>query len=199
MRTDVVRPGKDPVRSLVALLCFGLLSSVPAVARAEPVFVPTSSITVTFRMLGIAVNAPFTRFTANIDFDSTKPESASAQFTIDVSSLDLGDPEYTKEVLDVEWFDAVNYPIATFVSNTLKVVSSSELEASGMLTIKGQTVEVRFPVIIRDSGTQRAYDGVVHISRTAFGVGTGQWLKTNVVADDVTISVHAVTDLEDSN
>lgn len=176
---------------LMACLLFGV-TALPL--SAAPVFVPKSSVTITFREMGLAIAAPFTRFSANIDFDVTHPQEASARFEIDVSSLDLGSPEYTKAVLQPEWFDAADFPVASFASTSLKEITPTVLEATGRLTIKGQTQVVSFPVIIQDVGALRAYDGVVHISRLAFGVGTGEWLETTLVADEVIIAVHAVAE-----
>jgi polyisoprenoid-binding protein YceI len=184
------------MRPLLSLLLCPLLAGLPEPVAADPVFVPTSSIVVTFRAMGLPIEAPFSSFTATVDFDPARPDTSSAQFTIDVASIDLGDPEYNKEVLRPEWFDSVSYPTASFVSSRLKAISQNQIGVCGKLTLKGQTQNECFVVTIQSAGTQRAYDGVVHVSRTTFGIGTGEWLGFAIVADDVTIAVHAVTRIE---
>ncbi|MGA2551328.1 MAG: YceI family protein [Burkholderiaceae bacterium] len=184
---------KHPVRSWLAA---GLLFLSFPVIAAEAVLVPPSTVSVTFKQMNVSVDATFNKFSGSIDFDPAKPAAGSAQFTIDITSFDLGSEEYNKEVLKPDWFDAAKYPTATFVSDSLKVVSPTQLEASGKLTIRGKAQEVHFPVSVKDAGKQRSFDGVIHINRTAFDVGTGEWKATDVVADEVIIKVHAVSNLK---
>jgi polyisoprenoid-binding protein YceI len=167
-----------------------------ALSAQAQTLAPESKLKVTFKQMGVPVDAAFTKFSANIQYDPAQPAAASAQFTIDISSFDLGSPEYNKEVLKPVWFDAAKYPTATFTSSAMKVVSATQLEATGKLTIKGKTQEVRVPVQVKTSGTTQSFDGVVKISRTAFAIGTGEWQDTSLVADEVSIQVHAVTALK---
>lgn len=176
----------------VALLTAVVLPA-GAATTARPVQVPPSTVTITVTQMGVPVDATFTRFHASIDYDPAHPAHASAQFTIDVASLDLGDAEYNREILKPAWLDAARFPTATFISSSLKTVSPTQIEATGRITIKGITRDVRFPVTVKDSGQTRAYDGTVRIHRTDFKVGTGEWQATDVVADEVVIKVHAVT------
>ncbi len=178
------------MRTTAGLLALSALY-VPAQTAA-----PESKLKVTFKQMGVPVDAAFTKFTAAIQYDPAQPAAASAQFTIDITSFDLGSPEYNKEVLKPVWFDAAKYPTATFTSTAMKVVSPTQLEATGKLTIKGKTQEVRVPVQVKTSGTTQTLDGVVKIQRTAFAIGTGEWQDTSLVADEVSIQVHAVTPLK---
>ena len=174
----------------IALLAAAVL---PAGAAMQPVRVPPSTVTITAIQMGVPADAAFTRFHASIDFDPAHPANANAQFTIDVASLDLGDTEYNKEMLKPAWLDAARFPTATFTSTSLKTLSPSQLEATGKITIKGITRDVRFPVTVKDGGKTRSYDGTLRIRRTDFKLGTGEWEATDVVADEVVIKVHAVT------
>ena len=176
----------------IALLAAAVLSAGAATA-AQPVQVPPSTVTITVTQMGVPVDAAFTKFHASIDFDPAHQASASAQFTIDVASLDLGDAEYNREILKPAWLDAARFPTATFTSTSLKTLSPTQIEATGKITIKGIARDVRFPVAVKDDGKTRSYDGTVRIRRTDFRLGTGEWQATDVVADEVVIKVHAVT------
>lgn len=177
------------IRSIVLLAA----AVLPAGAAMQPVLVPPSSVTITVTQMGVPVDATFTKFHASIDFDPARPASGNAQFTIDVASLDLGDAEYNQEILKPAWLDAARFPTATFTSTSMKSLSPTQIEATGKITIKGITRDVRFPVTVKDGTKTRSYDGVVRIHRTDFKVGTGEWEATDVVADEVVIKVHAVT------
>jgi len=176
----------------IALLTAAVLPAGAATA-AQPVQVPPSTVTITVTQMGVPVDAAFTKFHASIDFDPAHPARANARFTIDVASLDLGDAEYNQEILKPAWLDAARFPTATFTSTSLRTLSPTQIEATGKITIKGITRDVRFAVTVKDGGKTRTYDGVVRIHRTDFKVGTGEWEATDVVADEVAIKVHAIT------
>ncbi len=176
---------------LAPALALGLLAA-PAWVGAQTASPPESKINITFRQMGVPVEAAFTKFSATIQFDPAQPAAASAQFSIDMNSFDLGSAEYNKEVLKPVWFDAARYPTATFTSTAMKVLSPTQLEATGKLTIKGKTQEVRVPVSVKAAGDTQTFDGTLRIQRTAFAIGTGEWQDTSLVADEVVIQVHAV-------
>ncbi len=170
-----------------------LAAAILPVGSAQPVQIPPSTVTITVTQMGVQVDAAFTKFHASIDFDPARPARASAQFTIDVASFDVGNAEYNREILKPAWLDAARFPTATFRSTSLKILSPTQIEAAGKIVIKGISREVRFPVTVKDGGKARAYDGTVRIHRTDFKVGAGEWEATDVVADEVVIKVHAVT------
>jgi len=174
------------------LLSLALLAALPW-AAAAPVLLPPSTIKVSFQEMGVTVDANFTKFTGTIDFDPAKPAAAHVEFTIDITSFDLGNAEYNREVLKPEWFDAAHFPTAHFVSTSLKPLAAGQMQANGKITIKGRTQDVGFVVSTHEQGAQRSYDGVVRIKRNAFGVGTGEWAATDTLADDISITVHAVS------
>lgn len=173
------------------VLALGL--AAPLQAQPQTATPPESKIGITFRQMGVSVDAAFTKFNAAIQFDPAQPTAGSAQFSIDMNSFDLGSAEYNKEVLKPVWFDAAKHPTATFTSTALKVISPTQLEATGKLTIKGKTQDVRIPVAVKTSGDTHTFDGTLRIQRTAFAIGTGEWQDTSLVADEVVIQVHAVT------
>jgi polyisoprenoid-binding protein YceI len=175
--------------AIAGALGLAALTSVQAQTAAPP----ESKISITFRQMGVPVDANFTKFSANLQFDPAQPAAASAQFSIDMASFDLGSPDYNKEVLKPVWFDVARHPTATFASSGMKVISPTQLEATGKLTIKGKTQEVRVPVNVKTTGDTQTFDGTLKIQRTAFEIGTGEWKDTSLVADEVVIQVHAVT------
>jgi polyisoprenoid-binding protein YceI len=71
--------------------------------------------------------------------------------------------------------------------------------AVGTLTIKDVTKEVELPIRFlgrqdvptRDGGSREVagFEAALTIDRRDFGVGTGDWVRTNVVAGDVKIEI----------
>jgi polyisoprenoid-binding protein YceI len=185
-------------------LAAAVLGSVAAVsltsgAMAAPLKVDPAKSTVTavFKQLSVPVEAKFKKFTAQIDFDSAKAESAKASVDIDIASFDLGEAEYNKEVQKKEWFNAAQFPKASFVASSIKATpgapAGSKYDVTGKLTIKGKSADVRFPLTVKKEGNTQVFDGVLPIKRLAFNIGEGDWKDTGMVADEVSIKFHVVT------
>jgi polyisoprenoid-binding protein YceI len=155
-----------------------------------------STVSAIFKQLNVPVEAKFKKFTAQIDFDSAKPESGKAGVDIDIASFDLGEAEYNEEVKKKDWFNAAQFPKASFVSSAIKATPGTQpgtkYDVTGKLTIKGKSADVHFPLSVRKDGTAQVFDGSVVIKRLAFNVGEGEWKDTGMVADEVTIKFHFV-------
>ena len=185
---------------LTSVLAGGIAAiSLASSAIAAPLKVDTgkSTVSAVFKQLNVPVEAKFKKFTAQIDFDSAKPDAAKAGVDIDIASFDLGDAEYNKEVLKKEWFNAAQFPKASFVSSSIKAAAGApagtKYDVAGKLTIKGKTADVHFPLAVKKDGSSLVFDGAVPIKRLTFNIGEGEWKDTGMVADEVTIKFHVVT------
>ena len=174
--------------AVAALLLPGIAG---AVLKTDPA---ASSVSATFKQLNVPVEAKFRKFTARIDYDASKAAAAKASVEIDVPSFDLGDPDYNKEVLKKEWFNAAQFPTASFVSTAIVPMPgpAGRLTVSGKLTLKGKTTDVSFPLTVKQDGGRQVFDGALPIKRLTYGIGEGEWKDTSVVADEVIIKFHVV-------
>jgi len=152
-----------------------------------------SSVNAVFKQMNVPVEAKFKKFSATVDFNSAKPETSKASVDIDIASFDLGAPEYNDEVMKKEWFDAAHFPKASFVSTSIKPLAADKLDVAGKLTIKGKTIDVRFPLTHKKEGTNEVFEGALPIKRLAFNIGEGEWKDTDTVADEVVIKFRVVT------
>ncbi|HEY5799829.1 MAG TPA: YceI family protein [Burkholderiaceae bacterium] len=169
------------------LLLAGLLAAPLTYAAPLKTDMAKSRASVVFKQIGVPVEAPFKKFSAVIDYDPAKPQAASARVEIEVASFDLGMAEMNQEVVKKEWFNAAQFPKATFVSTAIKAGAAGFLQASGKLTVKGRVLDVSFPVSVRKDGAATVFEGSLPIRRLAFLVGEGDWKDTDTVADEVTI------------
>jgi polyisoprenoid-binding protein YceI len=174
--------------ALVSLLGVAFAASAAAL-KTDPA---KSTVTATFKQMNVPVDAKFKKFTANIDYDAAKPDAAKASVEVETGSMDLGDAEYNKEVTKKEWFNAAQFPKASFVSSSIKPAGAGKLTVTGKLTIKGKTTDVSFPLTVKADGGKQVFDGAVPIKRLAYNIGEGEWKDTSMVADDVTIKFHVV-------
>ncbi|MES2048103.1 MAG: YceI family protein [Pseudomonadota bacterium] len=180
-----------PTKIAAAIITVAL--AIPALAAICKLDTSKSTVGIVFKQMNVPVDARFTKFGANIDYDSAKPEASKATVEIDVTSFDLGDPEYNKEVLKKEWFNAAQFPKANFVSTSMKAGANGKLDVTGNLSIKGKTIVTSFPLSIKKEGSNQVFDGVLPIKRLAFSIGEGEWKDTSMVADEVVIKFHVVT------
>ncbi len=169
-----------------AVLLLSLCASV-ALAASLKVDTAKSTVSATFRQMGVPVDAKFGKIAAQIDYDAAKPENAKASVDIDVASFDLGDPDYNSEVRKKEWFNAAQFPKASFVSSKIRPAGAGKLDVSGKLTLKGKTADVSFPMVVKKEGSAQVFEGSLPIRRLAFGIGDGEWKDTSIVADEVVI------------
>jgi polyisoprenoid-binding protein YceI len=178
--------------ALAAALTLCAIGYAPSAGAALKTDANKSSVAAVFKQLNVPVEAKFKKFTASIDFDPAKPEAGKASAEIEVASLDLGDPEYNKEVGKKDWFNAAQFPKASFVSTSIKAGANGALTVSGKLTIKGKASDVQFPLTVKKDGAQQVFDGSLPIKRLAYNIGEGEWKDTSTVADEVIIKFHIV-------
>lgn len=175
------------MKPLRILLAAALLAGTAAHAATLKTDLAKSSVSATFKQMNVPVEARFKTFTAQIDYDAAKPEAAKATVDIGTASMDLGDPEYNREVAKKEWFNTAQFPKATFVSTSIKPAGADKLNVAGKLTIKGKTADVAFPLTVKAAGKQQVFEGQLPIKRLAFNIGEGEWKDTSMVADEVVI------------
>jgi polyisoprenoid-binding protein YceI len=162
---------------------------VPLFGQAAPLKVDAarSSVSAVFKQMNVPVEAKFKQFSALIDYDARHPETAKAQVNIATASLDIGDPEYNREVGKKEWFNTAQFAQASFVSSAIRPTANGTLAVSGKLTIKGKTADVAFPLTVRTDGGKQIFEGQIPILRLTFGIGEGEWSDTSMLANEVLI------------
>jgi polyisoprenoid-binding protein YceI len=166
-----------------------LLAGIALAASAAPLKtdVAHSSVSALFKQMDVPVESKFTRFNAQIDYDAAHPDKAAARVDIDTASLDIGSPEYNKEIAKKEWFNSAQFPKATFVSTAIRPAGAGKLNVTGKLSIKGKTQDVSFPLAVRRDAGKQVFEGQLPIKRLAFNIGEGEWKDTGMVADEVVI------------
>jgi polyisoprenoid-binding protein YceI len=173
-----------PLRTLALASLFAATVASAAVLKTDPA---KSSVAAVFKQMNVPVEAKFKTFTAQIDYDAAKPESARASVDIQTASMDLGDAEYNREVAKKEWFNTAQFPKASFISTSIKPAGAGKLNVAGKLTIKGKTADVSFPLTVKAEAGKQVFEGQLPIKRLAFNIGEGEWKDTSMVADEVVI------------
>lgn len=136
----------------------------------------------------------FERFDASLTGDPASPESATVTATVDMTSLNLANPDFAAELMGPDWLDAGAFPQATFKTYGLKIVGENEADISGDLTLKGKTQAVIIRARLNGSAYDRlrgadvvGFSATLPISRAAFGVDR----YSGLIADEVMLEIEA--------
>lgn len=173
-----------PTTASLTLACASLMA-----AGLQSTTPPEGAIAFQAKQMGVGMNGRFAKFSSAVTFDPINPAAATARFSIDVRTFDAGSEELNAAARGRSWFDTQLFPEATFVMSTLRSISPENFEAGGALTIKGQTRQVLVPVKFMRTKLPGALEARFQIRRSDYGVGTGAWADTSVVADEVVITV----------
>ncbi len=169
-----------------------LLAGVAQAAEFGTLQTEKSSIAFVSKQMNVPVEGAFRKFTAQIVLDPARPEAGRAQIEIDLASIDAGSEEANEEVKGKSWFNVRDFPKAGFSSTSVKSLGGGRYETSGKLSIKGKTLEVRAPFTLRQEKDRLFLDGSFPLKRLDYGIGSGIWSDTSVVADEVQIKFHFV-------
>ena len=146
--------------------------------------------------MGSAFKGGFDRFGAHILFDPVSLQPATVTVDVDINSIDTGAPDRDEMLRTKDWFDAAQFPMAHFESKSFRKTGAGTYEVTGPLTMKGKTVQIVLPFKLdtsgRDSGrrTLAIVDGTITLDRSVFSLGTGDWAKTDVIANEVPVFIH---------
>ena len=158
--------------------------------QATPIDLAKSSVSATGQQMGVPVTGTFKKMSGDVVFNPSQLAAAKARIDIVVGSYDMGMADYNQNIVGTDWFNAAKYPKASFISTTIKATTANNYIVSGQFSLKGRTQNVSFPVSLKADGANQVFDGVLTVKRNAFGVGSGDWADTSVVADDVAIKFH---------
>lgn len=172
----------------LALLTFG----VAGAAEFGTLQADKSTLTFVSKQMGVPVEGTFRKFTAQIRVDPAKADAGHAQIDIDLNGIDAGSAEANDEVKGKSWFNVREFPKASFVSSSVKALGGGRFEASGKMTLKGKTIDMRAPFTLRQEKDVLTLDGTFPLKRLDFGIGSGVWSDTSVVADEVQVKFHFI-------
>lgn len=174
------------MRIISCLVGLALCSAVQAIEYTR--LVPDkSSIAFVYRQMNVPLDGEFKRFSSRLSFDPQKPQAGSAQFEIDLASIDTGSTDVDEEVAGKLWFNIKDHPQARFVSTAIRPLGQDRVEVSGNLSIKGRTHKVTAPVTVRHGGGNAFFEGSFVIRRADYAIGEGVWADYGTVANEVQI------------
>jgi len=167
--------------ALVALL-------VPPLAQAQQKLLPAQSeIGFVSRQMGSAVEGRFRSFDAQVALDPKQLAAAKIVMVVDLASVMLASTDTETELRQSDWFDVKKFPQATFTSSAVKSAGPGRIEVVGTFSLKGRARVLTVPVALTQSGGITTATGTFTIRRLDFHVGDGDWIDTDLIANDVQV------------
>jgi polyisoprenoid-binding protein YceI len=184
-----------------------LFASVAAAQDAPPAARSTTwNVDRNHSQVGFVVRHFFTPVRGKFDsvevtlrLDPGNPTAASVEVRIVAGSVNTGHQRRDNDLRSPNFFDVATYPAITFKSSAVREAGPNAYIAVGTLTIKDVSKEIELPIQFlgrqemptRDGGTREVagFEAGLTINRGDFGVGTGDWVRTNVVAGEVKIEI----------
>lgn len=147
----------------------------------------------TYNHMGFSnITGRFDEVTGDFQFDAADPTKSSVSITIPVASISTGVDKLDEHLLKADFFDATQFPTATFKSTGVTAAGEGKLAVAGDLTIHGVTRPVVLDVTINGIGEHpmrklpaAGFDARATIKRSDFGVGA----YVPAVGDEVTLSI----------
>jgi polyisoprenoid-binding protein YceI len=175
------------LRSLIILSAAALALQTHA-APYQSILPAKSSVSFSYKQMGVSVDGRFKKFAAQLNFDPSKAEQGKASFEVDLASVDTGSTEADQEVITKSWFNTAAFPKAQFVAKQIKQTAPHQYEVQGTLNIKGLARDVKFLMKHTAQGKDGLLTGSFTLKRADYTIGEGMWAKFDVVANDIQVN-----------
>ncbi len=136
-----------------------------------------------------AFTGEFQRWTAQIDFNPAKLDSAKAVVRIDLASAKTSSSYYDGTLPEADWFDIAKTSQATFTTKTFRSLGGDKYEGDGDLTLRGITKPVTLPFTLKIDGSKAVMDGKLSVKRLDFKLGANADPKAEWVDDRVDLDI----------
>jgi cytochrome b561/polyisoprenoid-binding protein YceI len=166
--------------------------AAPTPAATGPVawkVAPGSSLNFETSWSGDAVKGRFNSWKAEILFGPDALDKSKVTVTIDMTSAKTGDEQRDASLPSGDWFDAATHPKAVFTATKFEKKGEGSYVAHGALEMRGVKKPIDLPFKLKIVGDKAQMSGETSLDRTLFGVGQGEFTKTDQVPAKVTVRV----------
>ncbi len=124
-------------------------------------------------------------------YDADNVGASSVKVTLPLAGMNSYTAKFDAHLRSADFFDAVEFPVATFRSTGVEAAGAGKLKVTGELTIKKMTHPVVLDVTLNKVGENMrkqptiGFDATTTIKRSDFGLG----LHAPAVSDEVRIRI----------
>ena len=174
-----------------AMHCFGQTCAAADEWAVRP---DQSKIGFVYERAGQPADGHFTRFSGSGSFDPARPDQARLTLQIDSASIDLFDTLASAFATSAEWFDSRNHPGVVYQLTGLTALDDTRFQATGTITIRGESQVLRTPVTLDVSETSAHASGALDLDRRHFGLGVGPSAAFVEIGDRVSVRFDLVAE-----
>lgn len=184
-------------------LALAFVSATPAFA-ADTYKLDATHTSVVFQYTHMGFSHPTGKFmnaVGTVTLDDANPANSHVEVSFDISGINTGVPGLDEHLKSPDFFDAAQFPTATFKSTKVEVIppadpadKPSRARVTGDLTIHGVTKPVTLDVTLNSEGPHpmskkpsAGFTASTTINRSDFGVGK----YVPMVSDQIDISIEA--------
>ena len=137
---------------------------------------------------GSAIMGSFGNWSADIRFNPDALPRSRISVTIPLSSVASGDGERDGMLKGGDFFDTANHPKAVWTSTAIRALGGNRYRADGSLSLRGVSKPVPLTFTLDIKGKEARAIGSASLNRSSFGVGQGDFAKTDEIPDPVRVS-----------
>lgn len=157
-----------------------------------------SAVNFKIRHFFTPVPGTFEKWGGTLLFDPSNLEGSKIDITLEVASVNTKNERRDGHLRTADFFDAENFPTMSFVSKEIRSTGENSFVAIGDLTIKETTKTVELPFTLlgtmpdprNENTTIAGFRAETTIKRNDYGVGTGDYIQTAVIGDEVDIEIN---------
>lgn len=134
-----------------------------------------SSVNFRVRHVATPMLGRFSDFNVQMVWDGEDTENASVKATLDPASVDIGFAELDGHLQTKDFFHVKKHKEWSFESTEISQLEDGSYVATGPLTLRGKTKEIKIPFEFRGSvdtkrGTKAGFVAEFAIDRTEYGI-----------------------------
>ena len=170
---------------------------VAAMLLAAPAFAgryaqaPGSTLTFAGSYQGEGFSGRFPGFRTSLSFDPKQLATSRLDVTIPIATVTTGVEDYDSELRGSAFFDSARFPQARYTATRFRALGGNRYAADGTLSLRGISKPVTL-TFTWTPGARPVLNGKASVPRLAFGVGSGEWADTALLADAIAVSTRVV-------
>lgn len=140
---------------------------------------------------GETFTGTFPDFRTTLSFDPDHPADARLDVVVPLASVDTNSSERDDTLRTAAFFAVAQHPEAHYTATGFQADGEGGYVAEGTLELRG----VSAPVTLRmqwHPGERPVLEARASVSRTRFGIGSGDWADTSMLPDAIAVSARVV-------
>lgn len=176
------------IKGLIFALFLLTSSLAYALAPAWQIQPNASKLLFTATQNNAPVSGEFSSFNGEINFAPNQLETSRIHIVIPTDSITTSYGQLRDTLKSADWFDVKQFPQAEFTAQSFSKTADNTYNAAGSLKLRDKTLPVTLKFTLKEYSSNHALvEGETVIKRRDFGIGQGEWAKTDQVKDEVLI------------